>query len=218
MREDAKSEAFDYVKSLFSQEDSLLREIQQEAEAQTLGGMSLNPVEAKTLHMLIKLREVKSVVEIGTFLGYSALWMARALPLKGKIYTLEKDEKRAEQAKSFLNKSECANSIEVLSGDASESLQKLSKKGPFDMVFIDANKGGYGLYLDWAEKNVREGGLIVGDNTFLFGAVYGKPRDSKISQKTIKTMREFNQRLANSDKFESILLPTYEGMTIAIKK
>ena len=87
------------------------------------------------------------------------------------------------------------------------------------MVFIDANKAGYIKYLDWAEKNVRRGGLIVGDNTFLFGALWGDMRGGHgIESWMISIMHEFNRRLANPALYNSVLLPTAEGMTIAQKR
>ena len=218
MRENLESKAFEYASSLFAPEDKLLQDIQKEAQSLDLGGMSLNSVEAKLLSLLIQLRGVKKVVEVGTFLGYSALCMARALPEDGELYTLEKDPSRAEQARQFLDRDTCGSQVKIFTGEALSQLDSLEDQGPFDMIFIDANKGGYVDYLNWAEKNIRPGGLIVGDNTFLFGAVYGESRNHKMGEKTIETMREFNRRLSCPDKYESLLLPTQEGMTIAIKK
>jgi caffeoyl-CoA O-methyltransferase len=86
------------------------------------------------------------------------------------------------------------------------------------MVFIDANKSAYLEYLDWAINNTTRGGLIVGDNTFLFGGVYGESRNERSSQNQIKVMKEFNRRLADQTIFESCLIPTSEGLTVGIRK
>lgn len=217
MRERTNDLAFQYAKTHFAEEDGLLKKIQQEAEKINLGGMSLNPVEAKTLFLLIRLCHVKTVVEVGTFLGYSALWMARALPKDGRLYTLEKDAERAKQARFFLDQDPCGAKIEILQGDAVENLKKLN--GPFDMVFIDADKPSYFSYLEWADANTQKGSLIVGDNTFLFGAVYGEPRKSNShTDATTQIMRRFNEYLADKERFDSLLVPNEEGMTIALKK
>ena len=102
-------------------------------------------------------------------------------------------------------------------GDALDVLPQLSKEGPFDMVFIDADKLNYLRYLDWAEENVRKGGLIVGDNTFLFDAVWRDDPVDRVRQTARDAMRDFNRRLADPQKYCGILLPTQEGMTVALK-
>ena len=96
----------------------------------------------------------------------------------------------------------------------------LTQNGPFDMVFIDADKDSYSLYLDWAEENLRKGGLLAADNTFLFGSVYGDFNDSagRHSQKTLEGMKSFNKRLSRSEFWEGALVPTAEGLTVAIRK
>ena len=110
-----------------------------------------------------------------------------------------------------------AEKIDIRCGDALELLAYIND--PVDMVFIDADKAGYVKYLDWAEKNVRRGGLIVGDNTFLFGALWGDMRGGHgIEPWMIPIMDEFNRRLANPALYNSILVPTAEGMTIAQKR
>lgn len=93
----------------------------------------------------------------------------------------------------------------------------IEKEGPFDMAFIDADKLNYLHYLDWAERNVRKGGLIIGDNTFLFDAVWKEGPVGRVRGTARHAMREFNKRLADPEKYLGILLPTEEGMTIAVK-
>jgi predicted O-methyltransferase YrrM len=99
-------------------------------------------------------------------------------------------------------------------------LNELAASAPYDMVFIDADKPGYPEYLDWAEEYVRKGGLIVGDNTLLFGHVWSEsaPQGAGAPSRTAwNAMREFNRRLADPAKYHSVLIPTEEGMTVAIK-
>ena len=102
-------------------------------------------------------------------------------------------------------------------GDAREELEKLNSLGPFDGVFIDGNKAAYGDYLAWAEQNLRVGGVILADNIFLSGSVWGESTQQKFSDKQIRVMQEFNNRLSDPTKFQSAVVPTFEGLFVAIK-
>jgi len=139
------------------------------------------------------------------------------LPAEGHLYTLEKNPDNHAVASRFFAKSAHRSKISALCGDGADLMKKLVVKGPFDMVFIDANKLAYVDYLNWAEAQVRPGGLIVGDNSFLFGSLWGESRDPDVKPKTIEVMREFNRRLADPKKYNSTLIPTLEGMTVAQK-
>jgi predicted O-methyltransferase YrrM len=201
-----------YIRALFAPESQAL----QNARASITDandGIIIHPEEGKLLQLLIRMNGVKNIVEIGTLAGYSALWMAEALPPDGRIITIEKDETRAALARRNIAHEP---RIELVTGDALQVLQQL--KGPFDMVFIDADKINYTAYLDWAEVNVRQGGLIVGDNTFLFDAVWKDGPVDRVRETARAAMRDFNARLADAEKYHSILLPTEEGLTIAVRK
>jgi caffeoyl-CoA O-methyltransferase len=204
-----------YIQSLFAPEDEPLSKVFSTLRMDE-AHMQISPIEGKTLHTLVKMIGAKKIVEIGSLAGYSAIWMARALPEDGKLYAIDLDYKKEDRI--LKNAADCgvADKISLTIGKANEELPGINKYGPFDMVFIDADKGGYVDYLNWAEKNVRKGGLIVGDNTFLFGAVYGDNARG-IAPETIEVMKEFNERLANPEKYTSIILPTAEGMTVAVK-
>ena len=210
--------ALNYIAELFAKEDDVLKTIRQAAFDTGAGGMQLGAVEAKILQLLMQLNDVKKIVEIGCFMGYSAMWMARALPEDGKIFTIEHNAENATKAQAHFDASEQKEKIILKEGKALDILPELESEAPFDMVFIDADKGGYADYLDWAEKNVRKGGLIIGDNTLLFGNVYeDEPDTSRVTKKAWSAMREFNARLADESKYQSILIPTEEGMTVAVK-
>ncbi|MCB0389994.1 MAG: O-methyltransferase [Bdellovibrionales bacterium] len=214
-----KTVADEYINQLFAREDDALLKIREELRKDGKEGINVGPHEGKLLQFLVRAFQVKKIVEIGTLYGYSALWMARALPEDGKLHCLEIDPENYKKAKELLQASDVSNKVEIYLGDANSSLQSLTNEGPFDMVFIDANKAGYLEYLNWAEENVRPGGFIIGDNTFLFGNVFEQPIEVAIqaNDKQIQVMREFNQRLADPTKYNSILIPTSEGMTIAQK-
>lgn len=215
MRKSQDEAKENYITSLFAQEDEALSQVitsLREDEAH----MQISPTEGKTLHTLVKMIGAIKIIELGTLGGYSSIWMARAMDAGSKLYAIEIDYKKKDRILNNLNKCNVADKVELIIGKALNILPELEAYGPFDMIFIDADKANYLNYLDWAEKNIRKGGLIVGDNTFLFGAVYGD-NSKDINPDTIKTMKEFNARLSNKDKYTSIILPTAEGMTIAVK-
>ncbi len=209
-----------YIQDTFAKEDALLKEVRKKVTDLGVVGMQVGAEEGKILHFLVKSFGIKKVVELGTLGGYSAIWMARALPEDGMVYTIDRDRRHIEVAKEMFSKCEVGERITLLEGEGKDKLHEIENKGPFDMIFIDADKAGYGDYLFWAEKNIRKGGLIVGDNTFLFNTVFldifpkGAARGD---EKSHSSMREFNHRLADPKKYNSIMIPSEEGMTIAQK-
>ncbi len=202
-----------YIRDLYAKEDGLLKEIRLYLEEEDVP-IQIGAEEGKLLQLLIRMNRVRTVVEIGTLGGYSALWMARALPEEGQLITIEHDPKRAEVARAHLARSEMAKKITVLEGNAHDLLPTLSTEQPIDMLFIDADKGGYPAYLDWAEAHLRPGALLVADNTLLFGAVYGE-KPPHVRPSTVAAMQAFNTRLSDSNYWHSLLLPTAEGLSIA---
>jgi predicted O-methyltransferase YrrM len=216
MPRDVITPNIDYIRKLYAPQDSLLASI-----AETLKKLDIawqvGPEEGKLLQLLIRLCGARRVVEIGTLAGYSTIWMARALPEGGQIFTIGKDPEHNAMAKHFFDQSDVAERITLLEGDAHLILPVLSKQAPYDMVFIDADKISYPDYLDWAEEHIRPGGLIVADNTLLFDAVALDAPPPGIAPKTWQAMRSFNERLADKNKFMSIMIPTAEGISVAIK-
>ena len=214
------SKTLDYIRGLYAPEDALLREINQTLDERQVS-WQIGAEEGKLLQLLLKLHGAKTVVEVGTLGGYSAIWMARALPENGHVYTCEKNPEHAELARGFIARSDVASMITVLEGDAHEQLKGLADKGykdTFDAMVIDAEKSGYNAYLDWAEENIREGGLIIADNTLLFGSVYADEPPKSHGKNTWEAMKLFNQRLADSAKFDALLIPTEEGLSVAVKR
>lgn len=217
MRESELPPKQKYLDETFGLPDKELEAVRAAMNEQGVSRISLAPSEARLLGFLIRQFRVRSVVEIGTLFGYSALAMAAALPEDGRLFTCEKNPENHRRAQETFARSSRGHKIQGLLGDATELLLSLEKQGPFDLVFIDADKGGYMKYLEWAEKNLRPGGLIVGDNTFLFGALWSGPNDS-VTAGTIEVMKAFNRRLADPALYDSILIPTAEGMTVAVKR
>lgn len=214
--------AIDYIRRLYAPQDTLLERIDNRLKSLDMD-IHIGADEGKLLQLLIALGRVKTIVEIGTLAGYSTLWMARALPDDGHIYTLEKDARHMALAKEFFAQSDVKDRITLLEGDAQASLLKLADdpaftKTPLDMVFIDADKINYNHYLDWAERHVQPGGLIVADNTFLFDTVWLDAPPPDVAPATWHAMRRFNERLANQTNYASTIIPTQEGLSAAIKR
>jgi predicted O-methyltransferase YrrM len=207
-----------YLEKNFGLHHPLLERIKSDLKQEGLDFMSVSSAEARLLQFFVKSFAVKSIVEIGSLYGYSALAMALALPPDGRIHCFEKDEQRAEKIDAVFKEAGLSCSAQVHAGDALSALKDIEKEAPFDLVFIDANKSAYMDYLDWAEKNTGPGALIIGDNTFLFGAVWGDSKNAHVGQKQIEIMTRFNHRLADQSVYDSILIPTPEGMTVGRKK
>jgi predicted O-methyltransferase YrrM len=210
------SPSIDYIRKLYARQDPLLESIN--AALAELGiDKQIGPEEGKILQMLVVLTQVETIIEVGTLAGYSTLWLARGLPEDGRIYTIEQDPKNIAMAGKFFDQSDERDKIVQLEGEAHKQLDIIAEDGPFDMIFIDADKPSYGDYLDWAEKNLRSFGLIVADNTLLGGAVPQDAPPEGVPMVSWKAMRDFNERLADEDKYYTIMLPTQQGLTIAVK-
>ncbi len=216
MSHTASTLSLDYIRKLYAPQDALLAEIDATLESMKIA-INVGPEEGKLLQMFITLHGIKTIVEIGTLAGYSAIWMARAIPEDGHLYTFEKEAKHAAIAREFFARSEVKGRITLFEGDAWDTLPTLSPKGPFDMIFIDADKLGYNDYLDWAEANIRKFGLIVADNTLLFGSMGKSEPPEDVAPATWHAMQLFNERLADPNKYFSTMVPTQEGLTIAVK-
>ena len=206
-----------YLQEVFAKEDPVLKGIRAYSEKENLAYMQISAYEGGILQFLCRALKVKKVVEIGTLYGYSSLMIARALPEEGKIWTLDLSEQRQKKAKELIQADPDGKKLVFKAGPALESLKSLEKEGPFDMLFIDADKAGYLNYLHWGYKNLKIGGLIAADNTFLFGAVYGEPKENQAPE-AVEVLRGFNKELADSGRYISTLIPTAEGLTVGIKK
>ncbi|WP_039457585.1 O-methyltransferase [Candidatus Jidaibacter acanthamoebae] len=203
-----------YIRALCAQEDEELIKIRQSAPADKQG-IQIGAEEGKLIYIILKLIKAKNILEIGTCVGYSTLWLARSLEAGGKVISIEKSTEHYNIAKSNLEASLERDKIELINDDAS-NIEKYISDIAFDAVFIDANKQGYPLYLDIAYTLLKSGGLIVADNVFLFGAMYDNDINAPPNLKA--AMQEFNRKISDPEKFESIIIPTKEGLSITIKK
>jgi caffeoyl-CoA O-methyltransferase len=211
MNDFARARLDEYVDELYVEEDDVLKNIQAEAESQQMPAISVRPFEGRLLQFLVYSTGAKKVVEIGALAGYSGTWIARALPADGKLYTLEKSSKHAAVARSSFARAGLSN-VELLEGDAPDSLKKLTAKGPFDLVFIDADKPGYPAYLAWSVENLRLGGMVAAHNAFRSGRVLAPESEDD------RAMDAFNRALAAESRLESFILAIGDGMAVGVKK
>jgi caffeoyl-CoA O-methyltransferase len=165
-------------------------------------------VEGRFLEMLVWAASAKRVLEIGTYSGYSALSMAAALPDDGRIVSCEIYDKHAEFAKRHIDASPYADRIEVRLGPALETIEQLD--GPFDLVFVDADKTGYAGYVEAVLPKLAPRGLIVIDNTLWSGRVVDPDPDDENST----ALAELNDRLASDDRLVTVQLPVRDGVTL----
>nr|WP_246209614.1 O-methyltransferase [Wolbachia endosymbiont of Atemnus politus] len=214
MARSSSSTKLSYIRNLFAKECKKIEEL---CILEKKKHIQISAEEGKLLSLFIKIYKVRSIVEIGTLYGYSSICMAKALPEHGHIYTIENNPEHLNIAKKNFSAFNLSNKVTVIEGNALEKLNDLSAQAPFDMIFIDANKGGYPEYLDWAELYIKQDGLIVADNTLLFNTVFLKSPPKEVSEESWYAMREFNYRLSDEKKYYSVLIPTDEGMTVALK-
>lgn len=203
----------DYITRTFVREPDWIAAIRAEGGRRN-PGMQVSPYEGALLAWLVQISGATRILEVGTFMAYSTLWMASALPASGHITTLESSESHAAQARAHISASPHASRIDVVQGDALDWFAAQQNAPAYDLVFIDADKRNYAHYLDAAVPLLRPRGFIVGDNSLLFGALAGEA-PPHVKPASIDAMRRFNATLANDPRFESILLPTAEGLTVA---
>jgi caffeoyl-CoA O-methyltransferase len=170
--------------------------------------MLSGPVVGRLLEFLVFALQARSVLEIGTYAGYSALSMAEGLPPDGRIVTLELDEARAEVARRWVTASPHAEKIEIVLGPALESIERLP--GPFDFVFIDADKDGYPDYYEAVLPKLSPRGMIAADNTLSHGQVL----DESDTTPRAKTIRAFNERVRNDPRVRCVILNVRDGVTL----
>ena len=198
-----------YIDRLYVQEDAVLADLRRAMRENGLPEIHVSAAEGRFLQVLLRAVRARRVLEIGTLGGYSAIWMARALPDSGRLVTLELDPARAELARTFAARAGLENVIDVRTGNARELLAAMTTER-FDACFIDADKAGYPEYLAHAQRLVRPGGLVLGDNALWSGKVL----DEAVDDDT-RAIQEFNQSLAGPD-FTATILPIRDGLAVAV--
>jgi predicted O-methyltransferase YrrM len=181
--------------------------------------ISVSPSQGKLLHVLARALEARTILEIGTLGGYSAIWLARALPAGGSLITLEAEPRHAEVARANLARAGLADIAEVRVGPAQDTLPQLhaAGEGPFDLIFIDADKEGYPGYLSWSLRLSRPGTMIIADNVVRGGAV----ADSASRDVNVQGVRRFIEVMAAEPRVSATVVQTvgskgYDGLALAV--
>lgn len=191
-----------------------LLELEDETHRSVLRPVMLSGrVQGRLLAFISKLSRPKTILEIGTYTGYSALCMAEGLTKDGQIISLEVNDELSTIQNKYFQKSPYEKSIKVIYGDAAESIKKFTTE-KFDIIFIDANKKSYSEYLELTVPLLNEGGLLLADNVLW----YNKVLDPNITDTETTALRTFNQEVTEHSELKSFILPFRDGLTIAQKK
>ena len=208
-----------YINGLLVPSDPALDAALAASDSGGLPTIQVSPTQGKLLHLLARLQGAKNILEIGTLGGYSTIWLARALPPGGRVLTLEADARHAEVARANFARAGLAEVIELRLGPALETLPQIATegRGPFDLIFLDANKSTMAEYFDWALKLSRPGSVIIADNVIRDGAVLNASSDDP----DIQGVRRFNQRVASEPRVSATEIQTvgskgYDGFALAV--
>lgn len=222
MRKDSKSlwTAVDkYFGDLLAPSDAVLEAARQANRKAKLPAIDVSLLQGKFLHVLVRIVQPQRVLEIGTLGGYSTIWMARALPKGGRIVTLEYEPRHAEVARANLRRARLLNRVDIRVGAALDTLPVLhsSGTGPFDFIFIDANKDDNPHYLDWALKLSRPGTVIVVDNVVRDGEIV----NARSKDPDIRGTRRMTELMAANPRLSATVLQNvgvkgYDGFAMAV--
>lgn len=208
-----------YVADLLVGRDDALDAALAASEAAGLPSIAVSPPQGKLLHLLARAAGARNILEIGTLGGYSTIWLARALPPGGRLVTLEYDPRHAEVARANVVRAGLGDVVDVRVGRAIDSLPQLAAegRGPFDVIFIDADKIGYPAYLEWSLKLSKPGTMIIADNVVRNGAV----ADAASTDAAVQAVRRYNEMLAAEPRVSATIVQTvgskgYDGLAIAL--
>jgi predicted O-methyltransferase YrrM len=207
-----------YLADLFVPPDSALEAALSDADEAGLPQIQVAPNQGKLLEILARSTGARSILEIGTLGGYSTIWLARALPPGGTLITLEAEPRHAEVARANIARAGLSEVVQVRVGRALDTLPLLAAEGygPFDLVFIDADKPSYAAYFEWALKLTRRGSLIIADNVVRRGGII----DAGSDDPNVQGARDFNAVLAADPRVIATVLQTvgskgYDGLAFA---
>jgi predicted O-methyltransferase YrrM len=208
-----------YITDLLVPTDPALDAALKASTAAGLPAINVSPNQGKLLHLLARMLGAKNILEIGTLGGYSTIWLARSLREGGRLITLEADPKHAEVARANIARAGLADVVDVWLGRALETLPRIEAErlGPFDLIFIDADKASIPDYFAWALKLSRPGSLIIVDNVVRKGAVI----DAANADPSIQGVRRFNELLAAEPRVIATTIQTvgtkgYDGLAFVL--
>ena len=201
----------EYVSRLFAPEDDVLVSLREEADRTGLPPIAVSADTGRLLQVLLASIGARRVLEVGTLGGYSAIWMARALPADGSLLSIEIEPAHATFAGRYIRRAGLDGIVEIRVGRALDVLPSLDGE-QFDAIFLDADKEPMPTYFEWGLRLVRRGGLIIADNA-LWG---GKVLDETVADEATRGVRELNRRMATDPRVLGILVPTHDGVAIGV--
>jgi len=206
-----------WAERVFHPEDEVLREIRSRAVAEGLPAIAVGKMDGLHLTTLARAIGAKRAVEIGTLGGYSGVCLLRGMP-DGRLDTFELEPKNAAVAQASFEKAGVAARVKIHIGPAAEKLHEIEKDGPFDLVFIDADKTGYPTYLTWAEEHLRVGGIVLLDNAFGWGGVVDPSKEEESHRAMVQALAATAERLgAPNGRWHATMIPTEEGLAFGVK-
>ncbi|HEY1467447.1 MAG TPA: O-methyltransferase [Candidatus Acidoferrum sp.] len=213
------TEVDNYICGLLAPDDPALQAALKASEAAGLPAIQVSATQGKFLNLLARLIHANNILELGTLGGYSTIWLARALPPKGRVITVDANAKHTEVARANVAFAGLSDFVDFRVGPALDVLPEIERegRGPFDFIFIDANKSNMPEYFDWALRLSRPGGLIIADNVIRDGKVI----DAATADPDIQGVRRFNERLAAEKRVSATELQTvgskgYDGFAMAV--
>ena len=181
-----------------------------------LPAIDVSPVQGKLLHLLARVMGARRILEIGTCIGYSGIWLARALPQDGMLITMEKDQDRAAIAKANFERAGVSDKVSIMIGDAGLKIVKVA--GPFDVIFQDGHKPLYNTLLDPLVRLLRPGGLLITDNVLWDGEVVpGFTKKPQRNDEDTRAIAEYNERITTHPQLLTSIVPLRDGVAISIR-
>lgn len=202
-----------YMRQVGVRESAVLADLREETGAMPQAAMQTTPEQGQLLHLLVLLTGARRIAEVGTFTGYSAAWMALALPQDGRILCCDVSEDYTAIARRAWDRLGVAEKIDLRIAPALETLTGL-EDGSLDMVFLDADKENYPAYWEESLRLLRPGGLVAADNVLWHGAVV----DEADTGKATTAIRAFNAKAAADERVDLVLVPIGDGLTLARKR
>jgi len=219
MNEERWTEVDRYITDLVIRPDAALEAALEGSAAAGLPAINITASQGKLLWLLARMQGARAILELGTLGGYSTIWLARGLENGGRLITIEAEPRHAEVARANIARAGLAAVVDLRVGRGLDILPQLAAKGggPFDLIFIDADKPGYPDYLPWAMKLSRPGTIIIADNLVRKGAVI----DAASDDPNVQGVRRFNEMLAAEPRLDSTIIQTvgskgYDGFAIAL--
>ena len=201
----------EYVNDIFVREDEMLAFVRQQTAEHGLPQINLQPHEGLMVQLFVRMCAARKVVEVGALAGYSAIWIARALPGDGRLITIDKSSEHCRLARAHIQRAGLDDKVSVLQGDGRQILDKLAVDAPFDALFVDADKLSYPHYLSWAADHLRPGGIVMAHNAFWGGQILNPQSEDDFG------LVRFNRMLAEHPAFESTIIEVGDGLALGVK-